>query len=238
MLAAGAGAVLSHRSAASLWGIRQSDILEVTVPVHRGQPQIRIHTSSPPPDEVTAVRSIPVTGVSRTLLDLAAVLPARQVERAVNEAEMRRLTDRLSLADLVERHPGRRGIRAVKSILDMGATPTRSELEARFVAFCRTMGLPPAAVNAPVLGFECDFVWHEHRVVAELDGFAFHATRSVFERDRARDRALHAGGWRVIRVTWRQLHQEPEALAADLRKILTSFARSSRRRDRARAGGP
>jgi len=181
-----------------------------------------------PPDEITSVQAIPVTTVPRTLLDLASTLPPHQVERAANEAEIRGLTDSLSLADLVARYPRRRGVPTIKSILERletGTTLTRSELEARFLAFIRESGLPPTSPNALVLGFECDFVWREHGVIAELDGAAVHRTRAAFHLDRARDRALHARGWRVVRVTWRDLEHDAEALATDLRRILLAPAR-------------
>jgi hypothetical protein len=134
-MASGPGAVLSHRAAGALAGIWRSDTLDVTVPAYRIRPGIHLHSSRLPPDEVTSLQAIPVTTVSRTLLDLAAVLPAHQVERAVNEAEMQRLADPLSLPDLVERYLGRRGIRAIKAILEAGPAFTRSELEARFRSF-------------------------------------------------------------------------------------------------------
>jgi very-short-patch-repair endonuclease len=142
----------------------------------------------------------------------------------------------LSLGDLVARYPGRRGLRAIKEILarlEMGTAVTRSELEDRFLAFLRATGLPLPQVNAPLLGFECDCVWREHALVVELDGHGAHGTRAAFERDRARDRVLSANGWRSVRITWRQLHFEPEALALDLRKILRGA-----RRARSRAAGP
>jgi hypothetical protein len=193
---------------------------EVTAPTHRARPGIKVHTSTLPQDEVTAERGIPVTTVPRTVLDLASVLSAHQVERAFNQAEMQHFTDVLSLPDLVERYPGRRGIRAIKAILEAGPAFTRSELEARFRAFARSADIPPPSFNAWLLGFECDCVWHDQRVIVELDGHATHATRAAFERDRARDRALNVAGWRTIRITWRQLHERPEELAADLRTIL------------------
>jgi very-short-patch-repair endonuclease len=228
VLAGGEGAVLSHRSAAALWGFGAAVHLDVTAPdTHRVRPGIQIHSSRLPPDEVTVERAIPLTTVPRTILDLAAVVQADQVERAINEAEFRRLTDPLSLADLVARYPGRRGIRTIKAILYRlrdGATITRSELESRFLAFLRTTGLPLPSLNTWLrLGarsIECDCVWRVQRLVVELDGHAAHHTTAAFERDRARDRALNARGWRTVRVTWRQLHQEPEALAVDLRKLL------------------
>lgn len=227
-LAAGAGAVLSHRSAAALWEMRPSDALEVTLERSRRPLRgLRIHQLPLAADEVTTVRAIPVTTVPRTLFDLAAVLPRHQVERAINEAEVRGLTDPLSLRDLVARYPGRAGILNIKAILArlaIGATVTRSELEARFLAVLAAEGLPPPAVNArlPVAGgwIECDCVWQDRGVVVELDGHSVHATAAAFERDRGRDRMLQARGWRVVRITWRQLADEPGVVARDLSTIL------------------
>jgi very-short-patch-repair endonuclease len=195
-----------------------------------------VEDNSPVPgDEKTVAHGIPVTGVSRTILDLASVLPQHQLERAMHQVEVQRLTDDLSIPELLARYPRRHGVRALKEILDAGAAPTREELESRFLGFVRRAGLPRPATNVLVLGFECDCVWHGSRAVVELDGRTFHDTTAAFERDRARDRALLAAGWRVIRVTWRQLHKESNALAADLRKILRAGPR--RRRGRARGGG-
>jgi hypothetical protein len=185
-------------------------------------------------DEVTSLRGIRVTTTPRTLFDLAGVLPAREVERAINEAELHRLTDPLSLEDLVDRYPRRRGVRTVKAILarlGVGANVTRSELESRFLALLDKVGLPRPEVNANLLvagrWIECDCVWRYRRVIVELDGRAAHDTVAAFERDRARDRQLSARGWRLARVTWRQLHEEPEAVISDLRAILDAQVPSS-----------
>jgi very-short-patch-repair endonuclease len=227
VLAAGPSSVLSHRAAGSLQGIRYSDRLEVTSPRYSALRSVTVHTSPVPLDEITVMSGIPVTGISRTLLDLAAVVPAHQIERAANEALHRGANDPLSLADLVVRYPRRQGVRTVKELLrrlEVSPTFTRSELEARFIAFLRAVGLPEPRTNhwLPIGAewIECDCVWTERRLIVELDGHAAHATPAAFERDRARDRALAAGGWHTIRVTWRQLHEEPEALAADLRRLL------------------
>ena len=223
VLAAGPEAALSHRAAAAQLGLGHWPHLEVTARRRRDRPGIRVHTSSLPPDEIAVVQAIPTTRLARTLLDLAAVLPPHQVERAVNEAEVQGLTDILSLPDLVARYPGRRGIRTIKSILsrlEAGPVFTRSELESRFLAFVRKARLPSPILNAPLSGYERDCVWPDQRLVVELDGHAFHATRASFERDREKDRALLAAGWRTIRLTWRQLDQSPEALVADLRMML------------------
>lgn len=230
VLSAGDAAVLSHRSAAALWRLRLNapERTDVTVPrTLRSRPAVRLHCAALAPDELTCERGIPVSTPLRTLLDLAAVVPAHQLERAVNEAEILRLTDELSLADLLARYPRRTGTVALRRILDrarIGASVTRSELEDRLLAFLDRQGLPRPDVNAHlrIAGgiVEVDCLWRERRVIAELDGYATHATRAAFERDRARDRALQAAGWRVIRITWRQLHEAPDTLTADLAALL------------------
>jgi very-short-patch-repair endonuclease len=230
VIASGAGAVLSHRSAAALWGLWHWVGFEVTAPgARRARPGILLHYAQLPPDEVTSVQGIPVTTVPRTLLDLAAVLPQSRLEGATNQAEIRALRDPLSLADMVERHPNQHGIgkaRAVVAALRRGTTVERSELEVRFREFLRSRGLPPAQLNVPIPvngnWFECDCVWPAERLVVELDGRAVHGTAAAFERDRARDRVLNAAGWRVVRITWRQLHEEPAVVAADMAKMLGS----------------
>jgi very-short-patch-repair endonuclease len=182
-----------------------------------------MHHSPLPHDEVTTENGIPLTTIPRTLLDLAPVLPPSQVERALNEAEIRQRTDPLSLLDLIDRHRHRPGIRVIRALLGdlrSGGTVTRSELETRFRQFLRSYGLPPPAVNCSLLGFECDCVWQAQRLIVELDGRAVHATAAAFERDRERDRILSAPGWRVVRITWRQLHEQPERVAVDLRKLV------------------
>ncbi len=181
LLAAGPDAVLSHRSAATHLGLGHWPHLEVTARRRRDRPGIHVYTSSLPPDEVTHMGVIPATTVPRTLFDLALVLPPRQVEHAINAAEVQRRTDPLSLLDLVARYPGRRGVRTIKSILErLESDPgfTRSELESRFLTFVRSEHLPSPILNASLLGFECDCVWPEQRVIVELDGRATHGTRS------------------------------------------------------------
>jgi REase_MTES_1575 len=193
----------------------------------RSRATIQVHHAALEPDEVTVQHDLPVTTPPRTLLDLAAVLGARDVRRAAEQAETLRLTDTLSLGDVVARHPHRPGAARLRALLareQLGATITRSELEQRFLAFLDDHDLPRPGVNVPLAladrTIEADCLWPAHRLIVELDGHASHATTRAFERDRARDRVLQAAGWRVIRITWRQLHQEPRALAADLRRLL------------------
>lgn len=230
VLASGTGAVLSHRSAATLWGIRRTDraAIEVTAPgCGRGRPGVERHRSLLAIDEVTSHRRIPVTTVPRTLLDLAAVLDASQLKRAVNEADVLRLGDRLTLADLALRYPRRSGTAQVRTLLadrSLGATITRRELEKRFQELVAEADLPRPQTNAWVeagaISYEVDCVWRAQWLALELDGRATHLTLTAFEADRARDRALQVAGWRTVRVTWRQLHEERAAVAADLRALL------------------
>jgi hypothetical protein len=227
VLAAGTGAALSHRGAGSLWEVWRSDFVEVTLArPWRSRPGIQGHELPLPEDEVTIERGIPVTTVPRTLFDLASVLPRHQAERAINEAEVRLLGDTLSLHDLLDRYPHRRGACVVRAILGEGTVVTRSELEARFLDFLRARGFPAPEVNLSLFvagrWIECDCVWRERHVIVELDGLAAHGTAAAFERDRARDRMLNARGWRLVRITWRQLRDGPEEVAYDLRAILSS----------------
>jgi hypothetical protein len=236
VLAIGPGAALSHRSAAAMWGLRvaagaRTDVTVARKP--RARAGIALHHAVLAPDEVTVVRGITVTTPPRTLLDLAGIVATRHLERVVNDAETLRLTDALSLEDLILRHPRSRGVAALRRILAdgrVGATVTRSELEDRFLAFVDRADLPRPEVNTSLAladsWVEVDCLWRPQRLVVELDGYTSHATRTAFERDRARDRTLQADGWRVIRVTWRHLTDDPDTIAAQLRTLL------GQRRDR------
>jgi hypothetical protein len=239
VLTAGPGAVLSHRSAAALWGIRHTTSATVDVTVsHALRPRagLRPHRTRLPDDEITEHDGIPTTTPPRTLLDLAAVLPKHHLERAINEAEYRRLTDPLSLDALAARYPRRQGVPKIRQLLEAGAighTLTRSDLEDRFLDLLDKASLPRPQINAPITlnghTLEPDCTWPHHRLVVELDGYASHSTRQAFESDRARDRLLQAAGWRVIRITWRQLHDDPHAIADEIGAMLEPKYPSDRR---------
>lgn len=230
VLAGGVRAVLSHRSAAALWRMRRdgAGIAEITVPGSRGpRAGLVLHRGRLADDEISMVEGIPVTAPARTLLDLAAVIPAQALRLAAAEAEVLRLADASSLAGTLERHPGVRGATALRAIVDGAVGPpgiTRSELEHRFLRFLARRRLPLPATNVRLRAggrwFEADCVSAEARLVVELDGAAAHHTAAAFERDRARDRALQAAGWRVVRITWRQLHEAPDQIARELRALL------------------
>lgn len=230
VLACGPGATLSHRSAAELWQLvhRSRRRIEVTrASGWRAPPGVAVHRASLAPDETCVIAGIPVTGLSRTILDLAAAMSVRQLEKVLNEAEVRQLTDVLSIPDLLERYPRRQGTRVLHALLkDKAANRgiTRSELEERFAALLKGTDLPRPRLNAQVAVrgrfFEADCLWSRQRVIVELDGKQAHGTDLAFERDRERDRLLLADGWRVMRVTWRQLRDDGPAVVADIRKAL------------------
>jgi very-short-patch-repair endonuclease len=229
VLAAGPDALLSRRSAGQLWRIvpRASHRPEVTrASACRGIDGISVHRGSIPPDERRELVGIPVTSVARTQFDLAAVLPKRGLERAMHEAEVKGLTDRLSLWDLLGRHPRQRGAANLRAVLGakVPAGITQTELEELFVEFLDEYALPRPRLNAtlPVRGrlLRPDCMWPEQRLLAELDGHEAHGTEAAFESDRRRDRILLVEGWHSTRITWRQLRDEREEIAADLRGLL------------------
>jgi very-short-patch-repair endonuclease len=227
--AGGDEAVLSHRSAARLWGLLPWEgRIEVTTPRNRRK-RADIHYVRSPVEslERTEHRAIPVTTVARTLFDLGAVDSAR-VPKALEQADVIRLLDVRELQRLVDEHPRRPGTRAIRAALASASAwrgVTRSELEQRFRACVEQAELPLPELNRRVdlgpLVIEADAVWPEARLIVELDGYAYHRTAAAFERDRARDRAATAAGWRVIRITWRQLADDPKAVIRDLRRALS-----------------
>jgi very-short-patch-repair endonuclease len=231
VLASGPEAVLSHWSAAALWMIRPNSrsLVHVTTPrKSRSWKGIRRHHSPLPADEVTIREGIPVTTVPRTIFDLAATESEDVVENLLREAEFRELWDRLSLRDLVERYPGKRGVRKVRVALDrLKEEPSgrkRSPLEERFAPFLRRYHLPLPRFNDWILlgpkRYQVDCHWPGTGQIVELDGWKGHSTRTAFREDRARDRALHVAGYSVTHLTWAQLDDEPAAVSADLRVLL------------------
>lgn len=229
VLACGETAVLSHRNAAMVWQLvpYREDGRPVDVSVRRGCPDpgagVRVHrVPRLGADETTTLEGIPVTAPARTLLDLAGRSGEREVEQALAEAYRNRLTNPREVRRLLARHPRRPGTPMLRSLVGRGAGPafTRSEAELRFSRLVRKAELPAPETNVLISGLEVDFLWPEARLVVEVDGFAFHASRHAFERDRRRDAALTAAGYRVVRVTWRQLTAGSEAVLVRLAQVL------------------
>jgi very-short-patch-repair endonuclease len=230
VLAAGEGAVLSHRSAARLWRLLPpaAEVVDVTCPPDRivRRKGIVNHSFQLQDDEWLVRDGIPVTSPFRTIFDLAAVAGMREVERAFHEAEAREVTDWVSLPMLLERYPGRRGSKNLRTLLEAPEPVgiTRNDFEEAFVALVDRFGFRRPRMNAPLAirgrFFEIDALWEPERVAVELDSRSIHGTCKKFESDRLRDRILIAEGWRTMRITWRQLQEEPDEIAEDLKRAL------------------
>jgi very-short-patch-repair endonuclease len=231
VLSSGDEAVLSHRSAAALWGIRgpRAGTIDVTLPSKSTSTKlVRRHHVVLPSDEVTVHEGIPVSTVPRTVLDLAAGSSVDEVEVAIRQVEFLRLYDRLSLPNLIERYPGRRGTARVRvALARIEALPSgrvRSPLETKFLPFLRRHRLPRPRLNDWIMvgerRFQVDCHWAGTGQIVELDSWQAHGTRTAHREDRARDRVLRVAGYEVTRITWAQLDDEPEAIAADLRQLL------------------
>jgi very-short-patch-repair endonuclease len=234
-LACGDAAWISHSSSGRLWRVYAKGPripIEVTV-VARHAPRrrgVRIHrVGSLRPDEVTRLRKIPVTTPARTLLDLAARLPIRELEQAVAAAERTYSGTERRLRALLARYPARAGAGRMRKLLGDSRSPslTRSEAEERFLELVRRAGLPPPETNVVLHGYELDFLWRDERIAVEIDGFAFHGDRAAFEADRRRDADLAARGVQVIRITWRQITEEAEATLVRLVQALAGRARAA-----------
>jgi very-short-patch-repair endonuclease len=209
VLAYGDRAVLSHASAARLWRMLRetpghTDVTHVTVSGEgKSRPGIRLHRSATlTPAHCSRRDGIPVTKPARTLADLRRTFPGHVFASALREAEFLRLP----IEEMAERDR------------------TRSELESRFLRLLRRHRLPQPEVNVPLDRFVVDFLWRAERLVAELDGWHSHGTRSAFEEDRARDARLKSLGFGVVRFTWRQLETDPALIAATIRGVLDAAA--------------
>jgi very-short-patch-repair endonuclease len=238
VLACAPDAVLSHRSAAALHDLRATSRAQIEVTVAgrtgRNHPGIQVHRSTTlTPADTTTVDGIPVTTIARTMFDLATVLPRRAVERAMDQAEILQALDGRALADQLARNHTLGAARLVRSILERhraGTTPTRNDFEERLLAVVRAADLPDPEVNALVVppdggrAFSVDFVWRQQRLIIETDGYATHGTRQAFEGDRRRDQLLTLAGWRIVRITWLHLVEEPEQTAQLIAGLLAAAA--------------
>jgi very-short-patch-repair endonuclease len=239
-LACGDGAVVSHLTAATLLDLRDRTPVVIDV-IARGQSGrgidgIRCHHVPPPQaGERGRCRGVPCTSPSRTIIDLAGTLGERPLRHLVERAAVLRLLDSTAIDEsLAQRR--RRGGQLLRSILRSwrptgapspvrSAPPLlRSELEARLLMLVGATDLPQPRCNAKVEtdagSFVVDFLWPSHRIVVETDGWRFHDDPIAFERDRRRDRALQASGYRVVRITHLQIEEEPQAVISSIRRLL------------------
>ena len=221
VLAFSDGAVLSHRTAAEVWGVLRPTATRPNVSsagrTLHGRPTIVLHRSRfLPSDHCTEVDGLPVTTVPRTLLDLAS---GRDLRRAWEEAQRRRLLDVKAVADLCDNSPGRR-VKPLRALIAeaIDAPDTREEFEARFADFLRERpDLPPAVHNVLIHGYLVDVHFPGTNVIVELDSEAFHWHRR--EKDAERDADLLVARYVTYHVTWRALTRTPDQVAERLRRL-------------------
>lgn len=202
---------------------------------HRKRPGLDIHRSTTlRPADVEKVNGIACTAVARTLLDIAAGVSDGQLTRAFDQSEHLGLFDLRALNDQLARNPTHRGARRIRTILDEDyapSNPTRSEFEDELPPLLAKARLPRPEVNEWIVlpdgerAICADFHWPAHKLVVETDGKQTHMTVQAFERDRRNDQRLQAAGWRVIRITRKQLQREPDRIIDAITKLLVTKVR-------------
>ena len=229
VLACGESAVVSHVSATALYGLtepRDGDV-DITVITRTGRRRvgIRIHRVDALDDADRGhLRGIPIVSPARALLDFAATATADELERGIAEAYALRLTTEAAINETIARNPHRTGVANLKAELAREGGPawTQREAERRMKLLLRKANLPTPVTQYWVAGYPSRLRWPEHRLIVEVDGFQFHGHRRAFERDRKRDAAHVLAGYRVIRITWRQLDEEPLSVVATIAAALSA----------------
>jgi very-short-patch-repair endonuclease len=234
LLAVHEGAALSDQTAGRLWGITRShpdddDLIHVLVPggSGRGPAGVEVHRSRLfTPRDVRIREGLPVTSPAWTLLDIAATADERRLELAFDQAMVSGIVRHGEIRELLARVRGRRGRPELLALMAADRAPfvTRSEAEERMLHLIRSADLPEPAVNARLCGYEVDFLWREQRLVVEIDGYRYHSTRRAFEHDRRKDAVLQEAGFVTLRITWRQLVNEPYVVVARLARRLSARA--------------
>lgn len=227
-------AVASHRSAAALWGFVdcEDDIVEVTALRHRRRHQNDVvwHESYRlDAAELTELEDVPITRPLRTFLDLAVVFAADRLEELLDDGLQRGWFSTAAVSQRWEQlggvlRPGGRVVRAVLERKAAGERPAGSILETRFRQLLRRAGLPDPVPQYEVYDGDdfvgrVDFAYPDFGVVIEVDGEERHTGRSPRKRDARRDRRLVRRGFRVLRFHWDDVHNDPEAVAADIRDV-------------------
>jgi len=229
VLGCGDGAMLSHRSAAALWGFgsERPGAIDVTVRRHCKVRREGIHVRDRPGlrnRDIGSRLNIPLTQPVRTFLDIATELPSNRLERAVNEADKRGLIDPDSLRAALDDYVGEPGVRPLRELLDRDAFRlSDSELELRFRRIVEGTGLAMPLTKQWVNGFEVDFLWPDLGLVVETDGYRYHRTASSQTRDALRDQTHTASGLTTLRFSHRQVRYEPDHVRRILQKTAANL---------------
>lgn len=235
LLACGEGAVISHGTAAALWGLwdRWPALIDVTVPCEAGRKidEVRCRRCRyPEGEEIASHEGVLCTTPARVFVDLAGMVGLPRLRRTVERAAVLKLLDLDAAYRAVHFAKGRRGLRGLTAVLDAWKTPdgkvqdVRSDFEALVLPRLVALGLPRPLCNETLTvrseRLMVDFLWPEQKVVVETDGAATHLTPVAFQRDRHRDQLLIAAGYRVPRVTWDQIQQELDDVVARVARTL------------------
>lgn len=237
LLWAGEGAAISHRSAAALWGLDgcRPGVVELTS--HRllrselAEGLICHRYAALDADEVTTMGPLRLTTPSRTLLDLAAVVPPARLEVALDSSLRRRLTTLENLQTTLYRHArcGRRGVRSFRAVLDQrapGYLPPHSALERKLARLIVSSPLPSPVRQHPVLEggreiYRIDFAYPEQMLAIEADGWTYHSDRISWSSDQVRTNILTVRGWRVLRFTHHDVTTRPAWIIESIASALS-----------------
>jgi len=231
LLACGEKAVLSHRSAASLWSLLSYPATApawVTVPPERSatRPRIKVSRARLEDRDIRQRHGMPLTSPPRTILDLSFSFDEYELEALVAEASYRNLASEAELRSQLERNPRKRGVARLRGVLDLPGGPrrTRSPSEREMLRLLRRSGIEGYETNAIVGSYEVDFLWRDRSLAVEVDGYDAHSGRVAFERDRLKAATLNAHGITVMPITGRQIRRDPEGV---LHRLLRALERAS-----------
>lgn len=224
VLSCGPVALLSHRSAAVLWGLADASLeaeIEVVVPrtAVRRRSGIRVHRRVDlGPEHRREITGVPLTDPVSTLVDLASCVVEWRVERAINEADRLDLVNPETLRAAVPTLPPRPGMARLRRLLGLDAF-TDTGLERKFLGLVRAAGLPRPETQAWVNGYRVDFYWPDLGLVVETDGWRYHRTPGQQAIDYRRDHAHSRDGLTTLRVAESQVRNEPQRVRATLSAI-------------------
>jgi very-short-patch-repair endonuclease len=225
VLVCGDDAMLSHRSAAELWGIGREWEGRIDVSIRRHSKirrrgiKVRARESLP---ERSVVRrfGIPVTNPTQTLIDLATELKPLRLERAVNQADVHDLVDPETLRRSLDAYVGMPGAKTLRTMLDRHTFRlSDSDLEIYFRPLALAAGFPLPLSKQWVLGYEVDFHFPDHGLIVETDGLRYHRTPAQQARMAKRDQTHTSHGFRVLRFTHWQIAHAPNEVAEVLGRV-------------------
>jgi hypothetical protein len=225
LLACGAGAVLSHQTAADHWNIRPSASprihVSLTTRSGRRRPGITIHRPRRlPAHETTRHEGLAITTVARTLLDLTDAVGVADLRKAIERSDANKLFNGYDVQSVIAQNPGRRTKKLERALHDADFGFKRSTLESDFLALCKRFGLPRPEVNVQIAGHEVDFFFREQRLVVETDGWKTHGRKRAFEDDRVRDVAMAKAGLQHVRFSHDRITGHAAEVAADVGSLL------------------